>query len=867
MRASGVTAAPSVEAKTESPSIYGYYEKLYHLTGYNPMSSYLKNMGGKDVQIPTLASSSAQSSGVYYVDNSSDLDILYLNNSTVRTIAAIVPLYQLFGYNEMLDDEFFIESNYHQALFFGTTTAGGRTYSIELVDLDTGSVRMLNTTAAVDGANQQPIYVGNDTVVVLSSNKTIDGYNLVSGEHWNAGATSWFEANNIYWIPQLQQLINVQAGGSTADEVQQLNASYDAFGRIEFSLVTSVTVDSKVRFNFVNGIGFNASTRQLAFSAGYFGGDAVATYVLQYTPSYVLSSSLAAKYSVLPGTSPLLFTGQQYVFISPYVLGWNIGGTQYLFNPWTGTSMPANRTFQAGVPCANSCFEGLYASSPDFMLDYNASLGNESDFYNVVYAYHNATNPYPLSDPAAPTGLAGSLVTTTTVLLSWMNPIGNLTADIVLQADFDASCGVFSSVYSPSSVFTSYSATGLQSGSEYCFEVEAANSAGASTPTSSLILTTIAGAPTNLAQSRATPTSVTLTWTAPPTSPSPGVISSYTVLQAEYALSCGSYSTSYSGVSDPYTVMGLTLGSAYCFEAEAVDSGGTSAASLPIANATPLPSLAVTPSSIDFSQQTSTLTLGISGAFSPYAWTLEVNGTSQNLTGASGLAYTFNPRVTGVFTFYLNVTGSNHHTVGVSASLTVDPALVVSTPSAIPDPVSVYQTTGISLAPSGGSTPYSFVWHGLPKGCSTSSEAQLSCAPTVKGTFSVSVTVTDANQVSVTSGSLALSVTKRSDSMKLTCPTSDVDTGTPETCTVVVTDMSPGTVGTPTGTVTVSIKGPNGFAAQRSCTLVGSGGTAICHVTFTPSRTGTYNLTANYPGDGRHRSTTATVTLVAGPPG
>jgi hypothetical protein len=396
--ANAVVAAPPTPAALTALGLvptYGYYEKLYHLPGYDPLSGYLKNMDGGDFQIPTLASSSAQPLGIYYVDNSSNLDILFLANSSVRSIAHIVPLYQLYGYNEMLDNEFFVEYGYDEALFFGTTTSTGGDYSIELVNLTSGSLLIWNTTAAVVGTNQEPLYVGNNTVIVLSSNDTIVAYNLASHESWIAGTTSYFEANNIYWIPQLQQLINVEAEGSSNDSVQQLNASYGSLGHVQFSIVTSINVDSDVRFNFVGGIGYNASLRQLAFTAGYDAGDTVYTYVLQYQPTYVLSGTLAAKYTVLPGDHPLLFNAQRYVYTSEFVLGGEVNGTQYLFDPWTGTALPTNRTFQAGVGCANACFEGLYAPSENYLLDYNASLRNESAFYNVVYAYHNASGPYP----------------------------------------------------------------------------------------------------------------------------------------------------------------------------------------------------------------------------------------------------------------------------------------------------------------------------------------------------------------------------------------------------------------------------------------------------------------------------------------
>jgi len=402
---------------------FGYFEQSYHLANFDPLTSYLSNMNGNNTQMPTLASGPADPFGVYYVDNRSNLDVLSLNNSTVRTVAHIVPLYQRYGYPGMIDNEFFLEYGYDEALFFGTTSLTAATYSLELVNLTTGAWTMWNTSTALSGTNQEALYVGNNTVIVLSANDSIYGFNLAARSEWSAGKAGYFEANNIYWIPQLGQLINVEAGGSSADGVQQLNASYNAHGQVKFTVVANVAVDSGVRFNFVNGIGYNASLRELAFSAGYFRGDTVGTFVLQYLPTMLLSNTLAASYTVLPGDSPQLFTGQRYTFTSDLVLGGQVGGVQYLFNPWTGSTVPANRTFQRGIACSNACFETMYAPSSQYLLDYNASLHNESAFYDVVYAFHNWSEPEPQT--YAVTFSAPTIAPSE----SWSVRVGDQTAD------------------------------------------------------------------------------------------------------------------------------------------------------------------------------------------------------------------------------------------------------------------------------------------------------------------------------------------------------------------------------------------------------------------------------------------------------
>lgn len=427
-------AAFSFTVEATSPPVprhtYGYYERTYTLPGFDPLSGYLKNLGGLNQQIPTLSSDSRQPGGIYYVDNSSNFDILYLSNATRHTIAHVVPLFQAYpSYNEMLDNEFFVEYGYDQALFFGTATSSGSTYSIELVNLTSGLTRIWNTSAAVDGTNQGADYVGNNTVLVLSSNCSILAWNLSSHTEWSAGTLGagfgsvCFEANNAYWFPQKEQIINVDAGGDTTDHVEQLNATFNGQGQIHFASVASIAVDSGVRYNWVNGLAYNASTGEIAFTAGYWVANTVYTYVVPYGSNGRITTTGETRYSVDNSGTPTgrFLSIQRYVFADDYMVGQSYGpgtwtnGTQLLFDPWNGSLLKANRSLQVNVPCGNDCFEGEYAPGPAYQLDYNATLRLNSPMWRVVYAYHNASAPNPTAslslNPA--TGPIGTVVTLT----------------------------------------------------------------------------------------------------------------------------------------------------------------------------------------------------------------------------------------------------------------------------------------------------------------------------------------------------------------------------------------------------------------------------------------------------------------------
>jgi len=393
---------------------YGYDETVVALPGFDPLTGHFLNHSthGIGSQVPTLSAGPGAPLGIYYVDNRSEFDELALANRTVRAIAPVLPLYQLFGYGTslggMLDNEFFLEYSYDQAVFFGTTSPFVSEFTVELVNLTSGEVQLWNTSSPIDGTNQQVNYVGNNTVIVLSSNCGIVAYDLATRQSWWAGSlgnefganSTCFEANNAYWIPQRGQLINVEAHNDTGDHLEQLDATYDAQGRVHFQLAGTLTIDTAVHYNWVNGIAYNASAGKIAFSAGFWGGRSVYTYVLAYGSDGVLSTQGEVRYTAYNATQSTgrMLGIQRYVYTSDYILGESYGplswtpGVQYLFDPWNGSVTQANRSLEA-APCDNSCFEGLYAPSPDYAIDFNATLQMNDPTYRVAYAFHGPLVP------------------------------------------------------------------------------------------------------------------------------------------------------------------------------------------------------------------------------------------------------------------------------------------------------------------------------------------------------------------------------------------------------------------------------------------------------------------------------------------
>ena len=107
---------------------------------------------------------------------------------------------------------------------------------------------------------------------------------------------------------------------------------------------------------------------------------------------------------------------------------------------------------------------------------------------------------------------------------------------------------------------------------------------------------------------------------------------------------------------------------------------------------------------------------------------------------------------------------------------------------------------------------------------------------------------------------------RRSTSTSISCSPLTVRVGTSTSCTVAVTDTDSGTPVAPTGTVGFATDGSENFAGTP-CTLSGTGATAICQVTYTPTAVGSgqHTITASYDGDGTHTvSSQQTVVLVTG---
>ncbi|WP_290493619.1 MULTISPECIES: M4 family metallopeptidase [unclassified Leeuwenhoekiella] len=253
--------------------------------------------------------------------------------------------------------------------------------------------------------------------------------------------------------------------------------------------------------------------------------------------------------------------------------------------------------------------------------------------------------------PSAPTNLAASNVTETTLDLTW-----DASTDNVGVTGYD--------VYQGTSLLgtvtgTSASITGLTADTSYSFSVQAKDAAGNVSASSNNVNVTTAGgttadteapsAPTNLAASNVTETTLDLTWTA--STDNVGV-TGYDVYQGASLLG------TVTGTSASIT--GLTADTSYSFSVQAKDAAGNVSASSNVVNVTTaggttpdteapsaptnLTASNVTETTLDLTWTASTDNVGVTGydVYQGASLLGSVTGTSASITGlTANTAYTF----------------------------------------------------------------------------------------------------------------------------------------------------------------------------------------------------------------------------------
>lgn len=144
---------------------------------------------------------------------------------------------------------------------------------------------------------------------------------------------------------------------------------------------------------------------------------------------------------------------------------------------------------------------------------------------------------------------------------------------------------------------------------------------------------------------------------------------------------------------------------------------------------------------------------GSGGAGGPY--TFSANGLPSGVTMAADGTISGTPTATGTFNYTVTVRDSVGNTGSINCLLTVQSRPTAS--CVVISAVKGVAITPVQLTGSGGAGgPYTFTATGLPAGLTISSSGVISGTPTVSGTFSYTVTITDKSGAA---GTLNCSVT------------------------------------------------------------------------------------------------------------
>ncbi len=211
-----------------------------------------------------------------------------------------------------------------------------------------------------------------------------------------------------------------------------------------------------------------------------------------------------------------------------------------------------------------------------------------------------------LTVPGAPTGFTAAPVSPTQVNLSWTAPSNNGGAAITgYKIEAKSGSGSYSVLVSnTASASTTYSHTGLVTGTVYTYKVSAINSVGtgsassevSATPTSSSSAT-VPGVPISLTATSISSTQNNLSWTAPSNNGGYQV----TGYKIEYRVGSGSYSVLVSNTASTattYSHMGLSAGQTYVYRVSAINSIGTGSASAESSTTPSSSSIPGTPTSL-----------------------------------------------------------------------------------------------------------------------------------------------------------------------------------------------------------------------------------------------------------------------------
>ncbi len=158
-------------------------------------------------------------------------------------------------------------------------------------------------------------------------------------------------------------------------------------------------------------------------------------------------------------------------------------------------------------------------------------------------------------------------------------------------------------------------------------------------------------------------------------------------------------------------------------------------------------SVSVLPNTVDVGQPIS-INVSTAGGTPPVTYTYW--GLPPGCLSRNASSFSCAPTSPGNYTVTVQLTDSTGLTSVGSALVAVNPAPAILLYFASPSPLPLGATAEISAVVTGGSSPLTYSFSGLPPGCMGANTPTLSCTPTANGTYSIRLTVHDSVGGSVT---------------------------------------------------------------------------------------------------------------------
>jgi chitodextrinase len=329
----------------------------------------------------------------------------------------------------------------------------------------------------------------------------------------------------------------------------------------------------------------------------YFQGliDEARVYNRALTPAEIQTDMNTAVTPTAPDTTPpstpagltATAAGATQVNLSWTASSDNVGVSEYRVERCAGAG--CTDFAQVSTPAGTSFNDTGLSPSTDYRYRVRAAdfAGNLSQYSTIASATTQA--PPDSTPPSAPTGLTATAASSTQIDLAWTASTDNVgVTGYRVERCQGASCTNFAQVGTPTT--TNFSSTGLAASTTYRFRVRAVDAAGNLSPYSTIVSattqsgpdTTPPSAPTGLTATAASPTQVTLAWTA--STDNVGV-TGYRVERCQGA-GCTNFAQVGTPTATSYSDTGLSPSTTYRYRVRAADAAGNLSAYSPVAEAT-----------------------------------------------------------------------------------------------------------------------------------------------------------------------------------------------------------------------------------------------------------------------------------------